>query len=104
MTDSLALPQTKKPDVHQDTYSKNVLGFWIYLMTDCLLFGTLFATYAILHNSTFGGPTAQDLFKLPEVIGETSVLLVSTVMCGFATLASCRQKKNQVILFLILTF
>jgi cytochrome o ubiquinol oxidase subunit III len=95
---------TKKPDTHQDVYSKNVLGFWIYLMTDCLIFGTLFATYAILHTSTFGGPSGKDLFKVTDVIAETTVLLVSSVTCGFATLSSLRNKKMWVMGFLILTF
>jgi len=105
MTDSfLPLRQIKTPDLHQDTFSKNVLGFWIYLMTDCILFGTLFATYAILHNETFGGPPAKDLFRLPIVIAETAVLLVSSSICGFGVLASCRNKKNKVIVYLSIAF
>jgi cytochrome o ubiquinol oxidase subunit 3 len=104
MSESLAVPQTKQPDPHQDTFAKNVLGFWIYLMTDCILFGTLFATYAILHRSTFGGPSGKDLFKLPTVIAETSLLLLSSVVYGFASLASCRQKREWVLLFLGLAF
>ncbi len=58
---------TSTPDPHQDTFSKTVLGFWIYLMTDCLLFASLFATYAVLHNNTFGGPSSRELsaFRRP---------------------------------------
>ncbi len=52
-------PDTSTPDPHQDVFSKTVLGFWIYLMTDCILFATLFATYAVLHHSTFGGPALR---------------------------------------------
>lgn len=92
------------PDTHQGTYSKNVLGFWIYLMTDCIIFGTLFATYAILHNSTFGGPSGSELFELPLVIAETSVLLASSVIFGLATLATYKLDKRRVITYLALAF
>ena len=44
------------PDTHHDAYSRTVFGFWLYLMTDFILFGALFATYAVLSHSTFGGP------------------------------------------------
>jgi cytochrome o ubiquinol oxidase subunit III len=104
MTQAATLPQTKTPDPHQDTFSKNVLGFWVYLMTDCMIFGTLFATYAILHHSTFGGPSGRDLFSLPLVVAETAVLLLSSVIYGFGTLASCRNQKGRVLAYLILAF
>lgn len=104
MTEAISSLQTKAPDPHQDTFSKNVFGFWVYLMTDCILFGTLFATYAILHDSTFGGPSGKDLFRLPLVISETSVLLLSSVFSGFGTLASLKKNKNMVLFWLILTF
>ena len=48
--------------------SKSTFGFWIYLMTDCLLFGSLFATFAVLRNATFGGPSADEIFSLPFVL------------------------------------
>lgn len=92
------------PDPHQDTYSRVILGFWIYLMTDCLLFGTLFATYAVLHESTFGGPTSQQLFNLKVAFAETMILLLSSITCGFATLASLEGNKAKVIQWLAVTF
>ena len=61
-------PDTRVPDPHQDTFSKTVLGFWMYLMTDCLLFATLFTTYAVLHHNTFGGPSSQELFSLSPLL------------------------------------
>ncbi|MDP1880779.1 MAG: cytochrome o ubiquinol oxidase subunit III, partial [Parachlamydiaceae bacterium] len=57
-------PDVRTPDPHQDLFSKNVLGFWVYLMTDCVLFGALFTTYAVLHGNTFGGPSGKDIFSL----------------------------------------
>lgn len=110
MTDSMTVhyhhdphADTSIPDPHQDTYSRVVLGFWIYLMTDCLLFGSLFATYAVLHDSTFGGPTSQQLFDLKTAFAETMILLCSSIACGFATLASLKGNKNKVIQWLLVT-
>ena len=67
--------------------SKNVLGFWIYIMTDCILFATLFAVYAVFHTHTFGGPHAKELFSLPFVLTETLLLLTSSFTYGLAMLA-----------------
>lgn len=95
---------TSVPDPHQDTYSKTILGFWMYLMTDCILFATLFATYAVLHNSTFGGPTSREIFSLDTAFAETMILLVSSITCGFAMLASLKKNKIHVIGWLTVTF
>jgi cytochrome o ubiquinol oxidase subunit 3 len=94
-------PDLSVPDPHQDPYSKTILGFWIGLMTDCLLFGTLFAVYAVLHTSTFGGPGPKDLFSLPEAFIETMLLLFSSVTCGFAVLS---KKRNYILAWLAITF
>lgn len=92
------------PDVHQDTFSKTILGFWCYLMTDCLLFATLFTTYAVLHSHTFGGPTSKDLFDLKTAFAETMILLVSSVTCGFAVIAAVKGKVNHILGWLTITF
>jgi len=92
------------PDPHQDTFSKTVAGFWIYLMTDCLLFGTLFATYAVLHNETFGGPSSHELFTLSYAFIETMILLFSSVTSGLGILAALRNEKNQVVAWFSLAF
>ena len=68
--------------------SKTVFGFWVYLMTDCVLFASLFVTYAVLHGNTFGGPGAAELFSLPFVLGETLILLTSSFTAGLAMLAA----------------
>lgn len=99
-----AHPDTRVPDPHQDTYSRITLGFWMYLMTDCLLFGTLFATYAVLHNNTFGGPSSKDLFKLSTAFIETMILLFSSVTCGFAILESLKKNRGKVLGWLIASF
>ena len=98
------IADTSTPDPHQDVYSKTVLGFWIYLMTDCLVFATLFCTYAVLHNSTFGGPSSRDIFTLSIPFFETMVLLFSSVTCGFAVLASLKNNTKGVLFWLAITF
>lgn len=97
-------PDILEPDPHQDTFSKTVLGFWMYLMSDCLLFATLFATYAVLHSQTFGGPSSKDLYDLNTAFIETMILLFSSVTCGFAILASLKNKKKHVLFWLAVTF
>jgi len=90
-------------EVSQEASTKS-LGFWIYLMTDCVLFATLFATYAVLHGSTFGGPTSNQLFDLPFVMTETLLLLTSSFTIGMATLAATTGHKSRTIAWLIITF
>ena len=86
------------------TYDKVSFGFWVYLMTDCILFATLFATYAVLHGNVFGGPSGKTLFDMPFVLTETLILLTSSFTCGLAILAAHRRMKNQVIVWLVITF
>lgn len=74
-------------EVHGDT---PVFGFWLYLMSDCLLFASLFATYAVLHHNVFGGPGARELFSLPYVLAETLLLLTSSFTAGLGILAAYR--------------
>lgn len=88
----------------QAANSKVSLGFWIYLMTDCVLFASLFAVYAVLHKNTYGGPSGQQLFDLPNVLLETLLLLTSSFSCGLAVLAAQRKQKQQVLIWLAFTF
>ncbi|MDE3055289.1 MAG: cytochrome o ubiquinol oxidase subunit III [Verrucomicrobiota bacterium] len=97
-------PDTRFPDPHQDMFARNILGFWIYLMTDCLIFATLFITHAILKAETFGGPSGRELFDLPYTFAETAALLLSSITCGFAILSSLQKKLKSVIAWLIVAF
>ena len=65
-----------------------MLGFWIYLMSDCLIFAVLFATYGVLGSNYAAGPSPKDLFELPLVAVNTSMLLLSSITYGFAMLAA----------------
>ncbi len=87
----------------QHTRDKVVFGFWVYLMTDCVLFASLFAAYAVLHANTFGGPGGRELFDLPFVLVESLILLTSSFTCGMAMLAAHRGNKGQTIGLFIIT-
>jgi cytochrome o ubiquinol oxidase subunit 3 len=87
-----------------DAASMINLGFWTYIMTDCILFGILFATYAVLHNNTFGGPSSKDLFDPLYALGETLVLLVSSFTCGLAGIAARRNDSKKVLVWFGVTF
>ncbi|MFZ3125832.1 MAG: cytochrome o ubiquinol oxidase subunit III [Acidovorax sp.] len=69
-----------------------LLGFWLYLMSDCLIFAALFATYGVLGRSYAAGPTGAQLFDLPLVALNTAFLLLSSITFGFAMLQ--KQKMN----------
>lgn len=84
--------------------NRTVLGFWIYLMTDCVLFATLFATFAVMRGSLNGGPSGAELFDLPYVLIETMLLLTSSFTCGLAMIALQKGNKDLLIQMLILTF
>lgn len=82
---------------------KTQLGFWIYLMTDCILFGSVFATYIVLRGGTNGGPSGADLFNLPFVMVETVLLLLSSLTCGLALLLARHGKTRITIGLLVAT-
>ena len=91
-------------DHHHDSGEMTVYGFWLYLMTDCILFASIFAVYAVLVNNVAGGPSGHDIFELPYVLGETALLLFSSITYGFAMLALYKGKKQQVLGWLFMTF
>lgn len=88
----------------QETTQKTTLGFWIYLMTDCVLFASLFGAYAVLRNNTAGGVSGSEIFDLPFVLVETLILLTSSFTCGLAMLAAYRRDKTGVFAWFGITF
>lgn len=79
-------------------------GFWLYLMSDCLLFAALFATFAVLRGNTFGGPGGEELLNLPFVFAETLILLTSSFTMGLALIYAQKKKVRATALWLSLTF
>jgi cytochrome o ubiquinol oxidase subunit 3 len=80
-----------------------LLGFWLYLMSDCLIFACLFATYAVLGRNYAGGPTGSELFNLPLVAANTALLLLSSITYGFAMLEMERNKFRNTLIWLGIT-
>ncbi len=91
-------------DHEQEAVSNSVFGFWIYIMTDCVLFATVFVGYVVLSHNYAGGPTGKELFDLPYAFGETMFLLFSSVTYGFAMLAMFKGNRKQVLAWLAVTF
>ncbi len=81
-----------------------IFGFWIYLMTDLVIFAVLFAVYAVLRNNTFGGPTGRELFELPSAFAETLILLTSSFTCSLATLSIHREQRKLAFFWFLITF
>jgi cytochrome o ubiquinol oxidase subunit 3 len=80
-----------------------LLGFWLYLMSDCLVFGCLFACYGVLGRSYAGGPTGAQIFDLPLVALNTALLLLSSITYGFAVLQMQAGKRAGTLAWLFLT-
>jgi len=83
--------------------NSTLLGFWLYLMSDCLVFACLFATYAVLGRNYAAGPSGADLFDLPLVAVNTSLLLLSSITYGFAMLEMQRKRVKAVLIWLAVT-
>ena len=89
---------------HHGPGPNTVFGFWLYLMTDCILFSTLFAAFAIGRHQYAGGPTGHDIFNLRYVGVETFLLLVSSCTYGFAMLGAFKHNRSLVLGWLGVTF
>lgn len=89
---------------HREEFTKTTLGFWIYLMTDCVLFATLFATYAVLRGGTAGNVSAADIFELDFVFIETILLLLSSLTSGLALVGIRLASRRFVAIMLAATF
>jgi cytochrome o ubiquinol oxidase subunit 3 len=80
-----------------------LLGFWLYIMSDCLIFACLFATYAVLGRNYAGGESGAELFDLPVVAVNTAFLLISSITYGFAMLAAHKKNVKGTLVWLAVT-
>src|SRR5215469_3331068 len=85
------------------TENGTLLGFWLYLMSDCLVFACLFAMYAVLGRSYAGGPTGAELFDLPTVALNTALLLLSSITYGFAMMEMQDNRLRGTVIWLVIT-
>jgi len=86
------------------TIDEKTFGFWIYLMSDAVLFSLLFATYVVMAHRTAGGPSGHTLFQLPHTFAETMLLLASSATFGFASVAIAARQRARILAWLSLTF
>jgi cytochrome o ubiquinol oxidase subunit 3 len=87
-----------------DVLDQREFGFWLYLMSDAIIFALLFATYAVMAPNTAGGPTGKALFSLPNAFAETMLLLFSSITFGFASLATKSNDRAAALRWLAVTF
>jgi cytochrome o ubiquinol oxidase subunit 3 len=88
---------------YQGVRESRAFGFWLYILSDLILFSPLFATFAVQMRSFAGGPTGQELFDLPYVFRET-LLLLSSAAYGLAVLAMQKERRAPVLRWLGITF
>jgi len=81
----------------------NILGFWIFLGAEVMLFATLFATYFVLEHRTAGGPTGAEIFEITPVLIETILLLTSSFVIGLGVHAMRLGRKNAMMIFFGIT-
>lgn len=81
------------PDTHHDPYSKTVFGFWVYLLTDFMMFGALFATYVVLRRP----PVPDGLFAMPTVFAQTFLLLGAATASGLGGVAAHRREARSAL-------
>ena len=79
-------------------------GFWIFILSDIVMFSALFAAYAVLSGNTAGGPDGRELFNLRNVFIETACLLFSSYTCGLGMLSAERREPGRFLLFAVFTF
>jgi len=88
---------------HAEHEDKLMFGFWLYILSDCILFSGLFATYAVIGHNTAGGPGAYELFDLRYALGETMLLLFSSISYGVAMIAMQSKQQRQTLFWLLVT-
>jgi cytochrome o ubiquinol oxidase subunit 3 len=89
--------------VRAEKYEEKAFGFWLYLMSDAVIFALLFATYVVMLGNIAGGPKGRELFSLERAAGETALLLLSSTTFGFASVALAIGDRSRVLLWLVVT-
>jgi cytochrome o ubiquinol oxidase subunit 3 len=89
---------------HHDSDGTDVFGFWLYILTDCILFGTLFATFLVMNYPGLPGPMLKNYSSLHDILTETFLLLASNFTFCLAILSLYKNKLFQVQFWLALTF
>jgi cytochrome o ubiquinol oxidase subunit 3 len=99
-----AVADPLRASADEDVYEEKAFGFWLYLMSDAIIFALLFATYVVMAPNHAGGPTGKDVFDLGRTFTETMLLLFSSITFGFATVAVRLGRQPRVLGWLAVTF
>lgn len=89
---------------HHDADARDIYGFWLYILSDCILFSALFATYAALYKNVYGGLGVRELTNIPYIFAETLILLASSFTYGLTILSVYENRVRNVIRWLAVTF
>ena len=98
-----AIAGTPRLTSQDSAHLEREFGFWLYLMSDAVIFALLFATYAIMQPNTAGGPDAKSLFSLSRTLLETLLLLASSFTFGLAAWCAARASRRGVLVWLAVT-
>lgn len=101
MKQSSTAETIKHPDPHHDLYSRTIFGFWLFLLTDFVLFGTLIACYVVLGENTYGGPSALELFNNEFALLQTFLMLLMATLSGLGELQLIEKIKISHLFFLL---
>jgi cytochrome o ubiquinol oxidase subunit 3 len=89
---------------HHDDHEKTIFGFWVYLITDFMLFGSLFAVYIVLQGNLFGGPSSKELFNLPFATIQSVVMLLTAFTAGMSSHMAHQRKRGATLGYLAITW
>lgn len=107
MSNESAIQSGEKPVFYvteeEHAHNSTLLGFWIYIMSDTLIFAVLFATFGVLRTRFAGGPTPHEILEIPTVAVNTAMLLISSITCGFAMLQMEKNNKGATLFWLAIT-
>lgn len=90
--------------IHNNLHTKTIFGFWLYIMSDCILFASLFAVYAVLCNNTADAAIGKNIFILPFIFAETCLLLLSSLTCGISMIHAKKSCIKKTTLWISITF
>ncbi|MFN7097389.1 MAG: cytochrome c oxidase subunit 3 [Gammaproteobacteria bacterium] len=89
---------------YEDSNSKVIFGFWIFILTDFILFAALFATYSVLHNNTYGGVGIKDIVDLPYSLVQSLIFVTSSLSYGLGIVAMKKNEQKSLLFWLGVTF
>ncbi|MEM8978119.1 MAG: cytochrome o ubiquinol oxidase subunit III [Pseudomonadota bacterium] len=95
--------EDQNDDAHHHHETGTMLGFWLYLMSDCLIFGILFAVHAVLGQNYAAGPAPVDLFDIELILVATALLLFSSITYGFAVINMQQKNQRMMMMWLAIT-